>query len=66
MLGDRFEKAYLHTLQGGCEKCPAVRPLRGVMSNLRDRSGNVKPDRFRILLSYFVVDRGILVCLMPS
>jgi len=38
--------------------------LRGIMSNLRDWGGNVKPKRFCVLRSYFDGGRDILVCLM--
>ena len=39
-------------------------PLRGVMSNVKDRRGNVKPGRFCVLRSYFGGGRDILVYLM--
>jgi hypothetical protein len=51
----------LHALSGGREKCPAVPHLRGIMSNLRDRSGNVKLGRFCVLPSCFGGGRDILV-----
>jgi hypothetical protein len=47
-------------------KAPAVRRLWGVMSNLRDRSGDVKPDRFYALRFCFGDGRYILVCLMSD
>ena len=37
--------------------------LRGIMSNLKDRSGDVKPDRFYVLRICFGGGRDILVCL---
>jgi hypothetical protein len=40
--------------------------LRGVMSNLNDRGGDVKPKRFCVLRSCFGGGRGILVCLMSD
>ena len=39
-------------------------PLRGVMSNVKDRSGNVKPEGLYALHFNFSADRDILVCLM--
>src|SRR5215468_4606617 len=38
-------------------------PLRGIMSNVKDRRDNVKPGRFCVLHSYFGGGRDILVCL---
>jgi hypothetical protein len=38
-------------------------PLRGIMSNVKDRRDNVKPGRFCVLYSYFGGGRDILVCL---
>ena len=40
--------------------------LRGIMSNLRDWSGNVKPKRFCVLRSCFGGGRSIVVCLTRS
>jgi hypothetical protein len=40
--------------------------LRGIMSNLSDRSGNVKPERFYVLRFCFGGGRDILVCLMSD
>jgi hypothetical protein len=40
--------------------------LRGIMSNLNDRSGNVKPERFYVLRFCFGGGRDILVCLMSD
>src|SRR5262249_3848098 len=37
-----------------------------LMSNLEDRSGNVKPDRFYVLRFCFGGGRDILVCLMSD
>jgi hypothetical protein len=39
-------------------------PLRGVIANVKDRRGNVKPGRFCVLRSYFGGGRDILVYLM--
>ena len=38
--------------------------LRGIMPNLRDWNGNVKPKRFCVLRSCFGGGRDIFVCLM--
>lgn len=38
--------------------------VAGVMSNVKDRRGNVKPGRFCVLRSYFGGGRDILVYLM--
>ena len=38
--------------------------LRGIMSNLTDRSGDVEPERFYVLRFYFGGGRDILVCLI--
>jgi hypothetical protein len=38
-------------------------PLRGIMSNVKDRRDNVKPGRFCVLHSYFGGGHDILVCL---
>src|SRR6516225_8443811 len=40
--------------------------LRGIMSNLTDRSGDVEPERFYVLRFYFGGGRDILVCLMSD
>jgi hypothetical protein len=40
--------------------------LRGIMSNLSDRSGDVKPERFSVLRFCFGGGRDILVCLMSD
>ena len=40
--------------------------LRGIMSNLRDRSGDLKPERFCVLRSCIAGGRDILVCLMSD
>ena len=53
-------------LQTAHAECAAVFPLRGVISNLRDRSGIFKPERFCVLHSYFGGGRDILVCLMSD
>ena len=41
-------------------------PLRGIMSNLRDWSGNVRPGRFCLLRSCFGGGRDILAWLISS
>jgi hypothetical protein len=38
-------------------------PLRGIMSDVKDRRDNVKPGRFCVLHSYFGGGSDILVCL---
>jgi hypothetical protein len=48
------------------EKCPSMPRLRGIMSNLSDRSGDVKPERFSVLRFCFSGGRDILVCLMSD
>jgi len=53
-------------LSGGCEECPAVRRLRGIMSNLKDWTVNAKPERFCVLRSYFGVGRVFLVYMMSD
>jgi hypothetical protein len=40
--------------------------LRGIISNLRDRIGNVKPERFCVLRSCVGGGRDILVFLMSD
>jgi hypothetical protein len=40
--------------------------LRGIMSNLTDRIGDVKPGRFYVLRFCFGGGRDILVCLMSD
>jgi hypothetical protein len=43
-----------------------MRSLRGVVSNVRDRIGDVKPDRFYVLRFCFGGARDIVVCLMSN
>jgi hypothetical protein len=43
-----------------------VSPLRGIISNLRDRIGNVKPERFCVLRSCVGGGRDTLVFLMSD
>ena len=45
---------------------PARPRLRGIMSNLTDRIGDVKPGRFYVLRFCFGGGRDILVCLMSD
>jgi hypothetical protein len=40
--------------------------LRGIVSNLKGRSGDVKAARFCVLRFWFGGDRDILVCLMSD
>jgi hypothetical protein len=40
--------------------------LRGIISDLRDRTADVKPERFYVLPFRFGGGRDILVCLMAG